>query len=415
MIMVEMSEKLKKDKAFMDWFASIKSKSYQKSAKTSMRRFLEFLNETYPQKNLKSASDILRLRKEQDKLEDEKEKNFFADILSDFVEWQVKKFNLSMNSALIATNPIRGFFSYSRYPLKVRKGSLPQKRIVEGDHKFTIEQLRRMLRYGNARERAILLSGKDLGLRVSDFIRLKRSLVLPQLERAKQEGKELDYPLEFEIECLKEHTRAKCHITHETTEALLTYWESTPRSEYWFPSERGYGHETEAQINYTLRKLWSQAYNDPKVFDPPLGIGEKTSGRLRFHGLRDFFISALANSGLNAWSIKLMVGKKVSEDMISYLNGLDLKEQYRSAESRLVLGALTNSNHASLEAMQEEMNDMKRGMQVIADVIIEQMKEQGLVMTESTRRKLKRLGVEVEEPRKKRGLRNIMRVKGKDQ
>lgn len=360
--MVALSKEIQKDKAFVNWLKTLNSESYQRKARIQMGRFLEFLNSHYPERKISSVLEILELRKEQDKRDDPEEKYWFDDLIPKYVEWQISTREISVNSALINTNPIRGFFAYYRTPLKVRKDAMPKKEDVTSDHKFTLEQLRRMIRFADPREKAILLTGKDLGLRVGDFCELERKLLTSQLERSKLEGKEIEYPIEFKIITRKTKTVAVCHLTKESTEALLTYWESEPNSEYWFSNnEKGHKrHITPAQCNYVIHKLWSVAYNDPKIFDPPSGIGGKTIGRARWHGLRDFLISALANSGANNWTIKLMTGKKISDDMKNYLDGLDLKEIYSKAEPQIVIGGLTNHNHSKLGDLEKEIDNQKQ-------------------------------------------------------
>lgn len=365
--MIPLSEEIQKDKVFADWLKSLNSKNYQKKAKSQMKRFLKFLKNTYPDRKIASVTDILELRKIQDKDDNPKEKFWFDDLIPKYVEWQISTRKLSVNSALINTNPLRGFFAYYRYPLHVRKENLPKKEEVQADHRFTLEQIRRMAKFADPREKAILLAGKDLGLRVGDFCSLKRELITSQLERAKLEGREVEYPIEFRLTTEKTKAVAMCHLTRETVQSLQLYWESDPDSEYWF-SNNGKEHITDNQCNYVLRKLWSVAYNDPKVFEPPSGIGEKTTGKIRWHGLRDFLISALANSGANNWTIKLMTGKKISADMKNYLDGLDLKEIYSKAEAWITVGGLTNHNHSKLSDLETKIESQNR---VIVDQQIE--------------------------------------------
>lgn len=348
---------IKEDKAFYEWLQSVRSESYQKSCKNNFKKFIEYLKEKHPEKKLTMATRILELRKKQDKSDDKKVKHWFADELPKYRDWLIEKEGLRPDSATAYTTPVRGFFKSHRYPLLVRKGAIPEAQGTLGDHTFTQDQLKRMLAVGDARERAILLAGKDLGLRVSDFSHLKRSLILPQIERSKQEGKEPEYPLEFEVMTEKTKVAACCHVMKETVDALLTYWEIIPESEYWFPNGDD-SHITPRQLNYTLRKLWSIAYRDPKVVEK--GVGKKTSGRIRWHGLRDFLISAMANAKINKWAIKLMTGKKVSKDMREYLSGLDKKALFRQVEPRIVLGGLINSSHARISDLERLQMSMGR-------------------------------------------------------
>ena len=357
---------IKEDKAFYEWLQA-QGKSYQRRCREHMKLFIQYLNAKYPEKQLTTATKILQVRKKQDKSDDKKVKHWFADEIPKFIDWLISR-GVKSDTAVSYSSPVRGFFRFHRYPLQIRKHALPEIEGTSGDHTLTREQLKRMHDVGDIKERAILLSGKDLGLRISDFQILKRELILAEIERAKLEEHEVDYPIEFTILTKKEKIPACCHVMYETVEALQMYWKTMPNSEYWFPNGDK-GHITDAQLNYILRKLWSVAYNDPKVLEKPIGIGEKTSGRIRWHGLRDFLISSMANANINKWAIKFMVGKKVSKDMKEYLSGLDKKELFKQAESRITLTGLTNMNHSELSTLKTEVDSIRQALNVIATFI----------------------------------------------
>ena len=383
---------IKQDKAFIEWLQA-QSKGYQRKCREHMKLFIEYLNENYPEKELTTATTILKLRKEQDKSDDKKSKHWFADEIPKFVDWLIETKGIKSDSAVSYASPVRGFFSYHRYPLQIRKGALPEIEGTVGDHKLTQSQLKKMVAVGDIKDRSILLVGKDLGLRAGDFARLERSLILPQIERARKEGVEPDYPLEFELMTHKEKAPACCHIMRETAEALLTYWETCPGSIYWFPNGKG-GHISEDQLNYTLRKLWSVAYDDPEIFETPAGIGKKTSGRLRWHAFRDFLISAMANANINKWAVKFMVGKKVSKDMKEYLSGLDKKALFKQVEPRIVLTGLTNMNHSRLDDVQKEMDELRDTLKTFARLVAKEMEKQGMLISKDMRQAMERISKE---------------------
>lgn len=367
-----------KDKAYREWYEEISSANYRKKSKLSFGLFLQFLQDKYPERELITATKILQLRKTQDKSDDNKVKHWFADRIPQFIHWLTSEYKgrhgkpMQTDSAVSTSSPIRGFFAFHRYPLQIRKGAIPEQEGTLGDHKFTREQLSKMAQVGDIKEKAVIYAGKDLGLRISDFQTLKRKLVLAEVQRAKIEGHEVEYPIEFNILTKKEKIEACCHLMKETVDVLLAYWQTCPDSEYWFPNLSD-GHISEAQLNYILRKLWSVAYNDPKVLEKPVGIGDKTGGRIRWHGLRDFLISSLANANTNEWAIKFMVGKKVSKDMKQYLSGLEKKALYKQVESRITLSGFTNSNHTKLSMIKTEVDSLRQAMSVIAKFITKEM------------------------------------------
>src|SRR4030067_1985126 len=68
---------------------------------------------------------------------------------------------------------IRGFYAYYRMPLMFRKQEskkLGEKNRTTTDYLFDKEDLAKMARCGNLKERYVLLVGKSIGLRASDFL-----------------------------------------------------------------------------------------------------------------------------------------------------------------------------------------------------------------------------------------------------
>ena len=70
---------------------------------------------------------------------------------------------------------IRGFYSYYRMPLMFRRNDsrkLGEKSSTTTDYLFDKEDLAKMALAGNLKERYVLLVGKSVGLRASDFLSL---------------------------------------------------------------------------------------------------------------------------------------------------------------------------------------------------------------------------------------------------
>ena len=79
-------------------------------------------------------------------------------------------------------------------------------------------------------------------------------------------------------------------------------------------------------------------------------------GTIRWHLLRKFLFSALTNvaSEMNA---KLMIGKSISPDVLTYLKNKteQLKTEYAEAERFFVLSGMTNSNHSEMEKLKAKV------------------------------------------------------------
>ena len=320
-----------KDKAFIQWLESISSEEYKRSCQKSFLTFLDFLKEQ-GWENI-SGDMILERHKQNRKSDENKIKYEIDDFVPKFVQWLKEQRGLEHNSAINTSVPIRGFFKYHRESLRIQKSSNTiYKETKKKFHIFTQEELSRMVKLGDVEEKAIILLGKDLGIRVGDFIELKRSPILEAYKDQKGE-----FPIEFEIETTKEGVVSIGHVTQETYEALNDYWSNMPQSEYAFPSNGSYISEDRA--NYVIKNTWSRAYPDRQDI------------QTRFHELRSFKMTVLSDCGINEWHIKRMVGKKLSSDISTYLRGINLKEDFRKAMPKMQLTGLLTANHEKIEEL----------------------------------------------------------------
>ncbi|MCJ7633452.1 hypothetical protein MUP77_13835 [Candidatus Bathyarchaeota archaeon] len=195
--------------------------------------------------------------------------------------------------------------------------------------------------------------GVQLGIRVGDFVSLKRK---PILEAYKDSNGE--FPLEFEIETEKEGILSVGHISKEVYDVLQLYWKTTLQSEYVFPSNNDRVFISEQRANDVLKNTWLKAYPDRKDV------------MIRFHELRSYKISALTNLGVNSWAIMKMTGKKVSQDISTYLTGLNLKELFMKGEQALNLTQSNNNkNHERMDNLERENMELKTKLSKVENEI----------------------------------------------
>jgi integrase len=317
------------DKALIEWLESLSSEEYQRSCQKSFLTFLDFLNEqgwTNP-----SGDSILDRHKQNRKSGDNKIKYELDDFIPKFIQWLKESRGLKHNSAINKSAPIRGFFKFHREPLRIQKSSNIIYKKTKF-HIFTKEELSRMVRLGDVEEKAIILLGKDLGIRVSDFMKIKRSPIIEAFKD--QKG---DFPIEFEIRSNKGSVVAIGHIMQETWEILQNYWSNIPQSEYAFPSNSS--HISEYKVNYLIKNAWNRAYPD------------RQDVQTRFQELRNFKMTALNDCGINEWHIKRMIGKKLSSDISTYLRGINLKNDFRKAMPKMQLSGLFTTNQEKIEEL----------------------------------------------------------------
>jgi len=336
------NEKYMEDKAFIEWLQSIQKPTYQRNCSDSFVTFLDFLRESEKWEN-PTGTDVIARHYENRKSDDKKVKFYFDDLMPKFVDWLTENKGLSHNSAISITGQVRGFFTFHREPLKIQKGKPKQIEKAKNYHAFTRDELSKMVRVANLEEKAIILLGKDEGIRAGDFVSQKREPIIQAYKNSHG-----NFTLEFEVDTEKEGVVAVVHVMEETWIALNDYWVKAPSSE-WIFSEDGKTHISEDRANDVLKNTWKIAYPD------------RQDVKVRFHELRSFKMTALSNVGVNEWHIKRMVGKKLSQDILTYLRGINLKEDFVKAEKEFrFTGIFTGSNHDLLDQLKETVSDLQK-------------------------------------------------------
>ncbi|MFH0748320.1 MAG: site-specific integrase [Candidatus Bathyarchaeota archaeon] len=328
-----------RDEALESWYESIVSDNYRNRAKYSVNKFFRFL--AFQGWKEVSGDLILERHVENRKSDDKKVRYYFDDLLPSFLKW-LEDGGLAHNSSCTSVNTIRGFFKFHREPLQVQNGKIKEIEKAKSWHCFSLDELIKMVQVGDLEEKAIIMLGKDLGIRVGDFVQLKRK---PLEESFKdQDGV---FPIEFQIETEKEGIVAIGHIMEETWNILQLYWKNSGESDYVFPSNNERLFISEDRANDALKSTWVKALPDrPDV-------------KIRFHELRSYKMSVLSNAGVNEWQIKRMVGKKNSNDIQTYLTGVNLKESFKKAEAALSLTQATN-NHSKLEQLEAAIEQLQK-------------------------------------------------------
>ena len=89
-----------------------------------------------------------------------------SDLLNDY----------SINSARNMTLGIRQLFRYYQMPVIIRTGSKVSQTVqTSKNFPLTIEHVRKLFKVANLKERTILSLAVDLGLRISDFLSIKKN------------------------------------------------------------------------------------------------------------------------------------------------------------------------------------------------------------------------------------------------
>jgi len=280
----------------------------RKGYRYGLKKFVEWFG--------KSGEEILSLRK--DDLTQRPRENLI-DYKNRAIrfEKEIEKFHgnlihqgYSINSARNLTIGIRQLLRFYQMPIRMRAGSKVTKTVLTTKNfPLTIAHVRRMFKVANLKERTILSLAVDLGLRISDFLKIKKS-DLPPLEG--------EPPTAFTLLTQKSKITAHCFLSQESIDLLKTYLSTLQKKKnnvYLFPSN-AQSHLSDEAISKMLKKLAVKAQID---------LNNK---RLTFHCFRKLFLSSSIDSGIGLTAGKLLCGKAVPKADGTYLTTVQLREKF---------------------------------------------------------------------------------------
>ncbi|MCW4053630.1 MAG: site-specific integrase, partial [Candidatus Bathyarchaeota archaeon] len=199
----------------------------------------------------------------------------------------------SINSARNMTLGIRQLFRYYQMPVTMRSGSKVSQTVqTTKNFPLTIENVREMFEVANLKERTVLGLAVDTGLRISDFLKIKKA-DLPPLDK--------EPPIAFMLLTQKEKIPAYCFLSKETVGLLKTYLPTLRKKNnvYLFASN-GKSHISDEAVSKMLSRLAEKAQ---------INLGGKS---LTFHCFRKMFLSASIDSGIGLTAGKKLCGKAIA-------------------------------------------------------------------------------------------------------
>jgi integrase len=268
--------------------------------------FIEFMNETE-----QGTWNDQRLLQERE--EDVRNRSYaFEQKLIEFYNWlkNYQNQNFSDNTRKSYLKAIRSFFSFHRLDVKftqqqkakISKKPKPKRKFYE----FTLEDLKKMVGVANPKEEYILLAGKDLGLRASDFVNLKQGTFIARDLNAEP-------PIALgEIYTVKEGVTAKPFLSADGVQAVK-HWLTVLKNSGKLDANKKMLKLGKRELSKILKRLAKKA-----------GIQLGTE-EVRFHQLRVFLVTRLSQVvETNRW--KQIVGKEVPES--AYVKPFQLREDY---------------------------------------------------------------------------------------
>jgi site-specific recombinase XerD len=314
-----------------EFYDSIPNPNTKKEYRNGLQRFAAWFKH--------SPDEILTMRKADLKIEDSFQRKRFERELEKFHAYlkapKPQGEGAATNSARTLCLGLRQFFNYYEVGMKLKRGSAVGKAVLtEKTYPLTIEDIRKMFAVGDLRERVILALAKDLGVRIGDFVRIKKADVADLNQEA---------PIPFDIMTGKEEVLSKSHLSAETVELLKTYMPTIANNPnpYLFPTNGNHGID-EDTIGQILKALAKKA-----------GIVVPPNKQLTFHAFRKLFISTGKNVGVSDDVIKALCGKSVESDIRTYMTGIQWRENFAKIADVLKIQQIANKNHARLEELEE--------------------------------------------------------------
>ena len=217
-----------------------------------------------------------------------------------------------------------------------------------------------MFDVADLRERVILSSATDLGLRIGDFITLKKT-DLPLLDQ--------EPPISFDIMTSKENVLACGFLSQETTDLLKIYLPTLDHKKdnlYLFPSN-GNRSISDEWLNRLLQNLATKA---------KINLNGK---RITFHCFRKMFLSASIDSGIGLTAGKKLCGKTIAQSDDTYLTVVNLKAKFIQIKKFLTIKEQLNLEIEEIEPLkkaiirlQSDLTEQKTITSVISEGVLAQ-------------------------------------------
>jgi len=345
-------------KEFLD---SVINPNTRKGYRVGIKKFHEWFGKS-PREILEARKDDLTQKPGENLIEYRNRAARFEKEIEKFHGYLLKQ-GYTTNTARALTIGIRQLFRYYQMPVRMRAGSRVTKTVkTSKNFPLRIEHIRKMFEVADLRERVILSMATDLGLRISDFIKIKKK-DLPLLNQ--------EPPVMFDVMTGKEEVIAHGFLSAETIELLKVYLPTLQKKEnpYLFPSN-GKRPISDEWLNQLLRKLAEKAQL------------ELNGKRLTFHCFRKMFLSASIDSGIGLTAGKKLCGKAIARSDDTYLTTVKLREKFIQLKKFLTIKQIVKSEDQEIEKLgslvaklAEELEQQKIVTQVVTNENLRTRKE----------------------------------------
>lgn len=297
---------------------------------------------------LKERKDDLTPRKDENLIDAKNRASRYENLLEQYHAWLLKPLHTinkkpnqayKLNSARTFCLGLLQLFRYYNMTVTLRSGSpINQTVVATTSFKLMPEHCRKMFHIAkDIRSKLLISLGKDLGWGISDVLSIKRS-ELPNLEEKA--------PIEWVRIRKKTNKVAKTCLSAETVALLKEYLFSFPTENPYLFNSDGVGAIDAETVNRRLRDL---------AEDADIQVGNL---KLSWHCFRKMIISIAKNMSIDGDIIKLMVGKSVKKDMLTYMISVDVKTAFEKLQTVLgidIVGAEPSEGEQALKSKIEQL------------------------------------------------------------
>ena len=294
--------------SLQEFLDSVQNPNTKKGYRYGIKKFCEWFGKN-TEEILEMRKDDLTQRAGENLIEFKNRASRFAKEIEKFHSYLLSQ-GYTTNSSRNLTIGIRQLFRFYQMPVRIRAGSKITKTVkTSKSFPLRIEHVRKMFKVADLRERVILSMTTDLGLRISDFIKIKKD-DLPPLNQ--------EPPIPFDIMTDKEEVVAHGFLSQETADLLRVYLPTLERKKdnpYLFPSN-GKSHISDEWLNRLLQRLADKSR---------IAMNGKS---LTFHCFRKMLLSAAIDSGIGLTAGKKLVGKAIAKSDDTYLTTVNLQKKF---------------------------------------------------------------------------------------
>jgi integrase len=269
----------------------------------------------------------------------------------------LKNKGYTQNSCRNLVNGAIQFLKFYKVPLTYKKSlGIYRTELTTRDKLVTIAEVRQMAEVASLKE-MIILEVYLLGLRVYDACRLKKDI----FDISK------DAPIPIEILTHKEGVIARTFISQEFKDSLVKYLPLLKKDNPYLLQSARREVVDEDSLNKTLKTLATRAGIDTKGF--------------HWHTGRKLFLRTSAELGITSWNAMMMVGKSVDKSIETYINHVQLKEDFLKVSE--VLRFRKPNGNGKVANLEKENQELRNVMKVIAKFVTEEMRKQRLAQKPS--------------------------------